>query len=134
MFVYVYSVYVHSVSLKCAIEGRGKFSINNQKSLSLGSTTNSKECSQFYSEYFGTLLSVLLYYYPAFIHSCVTRAITYSNQFKESLSNPLIKRQDTELRMVKIQYNSFIIVTVLRAGLPRNFISIYGMAGDVSHL
>jgi hypothetical protein len=47
---------------------------------------------KFHSEYFGTLLSVLLYLYPALIHSCVTGTIYYSNQFTDSLNKPLIKR------------------------------------------
>ena len=38
------------------------------------------------------------------------------------------------LRMVKSQDNSVIAGTVLRVGRPRNFDSIYGMAGDFSVL
>lgn len=82
--------------------------------------------NKIHSEYFVTLLSVLLYQYPALIHSHVTGTI-YSNQFTESLNNPLMKRQDAKLRMVKIQDSSVIIIKVLKAERPRNFISIYGM-------
>jgi hypothetical protein len=56
--------------------------------IKLVSITNEYELriqDKFHSKYFGTLLSVLLYQYPALIHSCVTSTM-YPNQFTESLT------------------------------------------------